>query len=409
MPGIIIGNARRIRRLIAAALALLTILNVQMASSQTLASQGQTALQVAVGAGLDANSATATGDRSAMINAIKALPDAASRANALGQISQQSYTLLPQLAIQSMDANETMLHNYIVERRNIAADAGDSVPAVGDGTIHMMLTGDVRQAKYKAGRDRPKADSDSRSIAFSIDVTPKKGLLIGVNLGIDGIDARLDQNRPRITDFNSHIGPYISYSNGIFYVDTSASYNLSDFKLRREVRFTGFIGRLTATQLGDNWAASGETGLMLKVRKTRIQPFVGVHYRYADVSGFTEQGGTAALQVAKYRTQLVQSSAGIRASTTIEAGAWALRPTVSGEWRHELAKQPDSRIEARLASADVGIWTLQPAGLKRDTANVSAGITATYKNRTSFRLAYVGEWGSDRHVNGATATISRRF
>lgn len=409
MLGLPIGNNRLMRRLIAAAATLLMALNMQIASAQTLASQGQTANQVAVGAGLDSIAATATGDRRTMINAIKALPDTASRANALGQISQQNYTLLPQLAIQSMDANEAMLHNYIVDRRSIAADAPASVPTIGDGTIHMMLTGNVRQAKYKSGRDRPRADSDSRALAFSIDVTPRTGLLIGVNLGIDGTDARLDANRPRITQFNSHIGPYISYSNGKFYIDTSASYNLSDYRLRREVNFAGFIDRLTATQLGDNWAASGETGLMLKMGKTRFQPFVGIHYRYADVSGFQEQGGTAALQVAKYRTQSVRSAVGARLSTTIDAGKWSLRPTVSGEWRHELAKKPDSRIEARLASADVGIWTLQPAGLKRDTANVSAGITATYNNRTSFRLAYVGEWGSDRHVNGATATISRRF
>jgi outer membrane autotransporter protein len=407
--GLLVSGARQTRRLIAGAAALLAVLPIHAASAQTLASQGQTANQVAVGAGLDAITATATGDRRTMINAIRALPDVASRANALGQVSQQSYTLLPRLAIQSMDANETMLHNYIVERRSVGADAPNTVPLSGDGTINMMLMGGVRQAKYDAGRDRTKATSDSRSVAFAIDFAPRPGLLLGVSLGIDGQDAGLDPRKPRITQFNSHIGPYASYTNGKFYLDASASYNMSDYKLRREVNFAGFINKLTATQLGDNWAASGETGVMLKVNKTRIQPFVGIHYRYADVSGFQEQGGTAALQVARFRTQSVRSSAGLRLSTTIEKGAWAIRPTVSAEWRHELAKQPDSRIEARLASADVAIWRLQPAGLKRDTANVSAGVTATYNSRTSFRLGYVGEFGSDRRINGAVISVNRRF
>jgi outer membrane autotransporter protein len=179
--------------------------------------------------------------------------------------------------------------------------------------------------------------------------------------------------------------------------------------LRREVRFTGFSDNLAATQQGDNWAASGETGLLIKVNKTRIQPFVGIHYRYADVAAFQEQGGTAALRIARFQTQSVRTSVGARLSTTIENGAWAIRPTASAEWRREFKKQPDSRIEAALASDDVAKWTLQPAGIKRDAANVSAGVTATYNNRTSFRLAYVGEFGSDRRIHGAMVSVSRRF
>jgi uncharacterized protein with beta-barrel porin domain len=411
--GILLNKTRQTRRfsasVAAAAAALLAILPISPASAQTLASQGQTANQVAVGAGLDSITVTATGDRRTMINAIRALPDVASRANALGQVSQQAYTLLPRLAIQSMDANETMLHNYIVDRRSVAADTPNTIPLSADHTVNMMLMGAVRQAKYDGARDRPKANSDSRSLLFAIDFTPRPGLLLGVSLGVDGQDARLGANKPRITQFNSHIGPYASYTNGKFYVDASASYNLSDYKLRREVNFAGFIDRLTATQLGDNWAASGETGILLKSGKTRIQPFVGVHYRYADVAGFQEQGGTAALQVAKYRTQSIRSSVGARISTTIEKGAWSIRPTASAEWRRELAKQPDSRIEARLASADVAIWRLQPAGLNKNAANVSAGIAATYNNRTTFRLGYIGEFGSDRRINGATVSVNHRF
>jgi uncharacterized protein with beta-barrel porin domain len=380
-----------------------------VASAQSLASAGQTPSQVAIGTALDAASGRTNAARQSQIDAIRALP-AASRGAALGQLSAQSYTLLPQLAIQSMDANETMLHNYIINRRSIAEDAPATVPMRGDGTINMTLMGDLRQATYKSAVDRPRATTDSRSVAFAVDFSPIPGAIVGVSLGIDGIDARLDPARPRITSFNTHIGPYASIARGNVYLDTSASYNLSQYKLRRQVGFTGFSDRLRVNQDGDGWAASAETGYMAKLGVAQIQPFAGIHYRYADVSGFREIGGIAALDVARYRTQSLRSSLGARVSANVKRAGWAFRPSAQAEWRRELLKNPESRMEFRFNNGDIlNTFTLLPSQIKKDAAYVSAGITATRNSRTSFRLAYTGEFASDRHINGFVATVSRRF
>jgi outer membrane autotransporter protein len=318
--------------------------------------------------------------------------------------------LLPQIAIQSMDANETMLHNYVVNRRSIAGDAPATVPMSGDGTINMTLMGDLRQATYKAGADRPRATTDSRSVAFAVDFSPIPGAIVGLSLGIDGVDAQLDPRHPRITSFNTHIGPYASITRGNVYVDVSGAYNLSQYKLRRQIGFTGYSDRVVANQDGDGWQASGETGYMLKRGVVDIQPFVGVHYRYADVSGFHERGGISALDVARYRTQSLRSSLGARVSATVKRGGWAFRPTLQAEWRRELLKNPESRIEFRFANGDIpNTFTLSPSQLKKDAGYVTAGLTATRNSRTSFRLAYTGEYAGDRHINGFAATISRRF
>jgi uncharacterized protein with beta-barrel porin domain len=366
--------------------------------------------QAAVGAMLDAMPSAPTGERAAMLASIDALPAAAQRADALGQLSPRSYTLLPRLAIQSMDAADRDLRAYLVQRRAIALDAPVGVPVSGDRTIHMMLTGGLKQARYKARADRPEAESDGRSLRFAIDVTPVKGLLIGATLGIDGIDARLDPaQQPRITQFNSSIGGYASYSDGRFYVDTTATYTLSEYKLRRQVGWTGFSDRMIAPVDGDGWAASAEAGAMLRTGKVRVQPFAGLHHRYADVSGFTENGGASALQVARYRTQSLRGGLGLRASASVAAGDWAIRPSVEGQWQRELRQRPDSRIEARFATKDLAIFTLRPTRLARDAGLVDAGIGATYRSRTSLRLGYAGEYASDRHIHAATLTISRRF
>ena len=356
------------------------------------------------------DSAPSSGDRAAMLASIDALPDAAARADALGQLTPRNYALLPRLAIQSMDAADREIRHYLVERRSIAMDAPADVPVSGDRTVHMMLTGGVKQARYEAGFDRPEARSDSRSLRFAIDVSPVRNLIVGATLGIDGIDARLDPaQRPRITLFNSQIGPYASFHNGRFYVDATAGYNFAEYKLRRQVGWIGFSDRLTASADGDGWAASGETGAMLRVGAVRVQPFAGLQYRHADVGGLREGGGAAAIEVAGYRTRLLRGTLGARASANVAAGNWTLRPTIEAQWQRELRKRPDSRIEARFAAGDLPIFSLRPERLDRDAGLVSASLTATHNSRLAVRLAYSGEYSNDRRVHAATLSLSRRF
>lgn len=398
-----------IRRLIRS-VAALSLLGAQPAIAGPYAPYAATPGEAAVGAMLDAMPGAATGERAAMLASIDALPTAAARADALGQLSPRSYSLLPRLSIQSMDAADREIRAWLAERRSIAIDAPTMVPASGDRTITMMLTGGVKQATYKGRIDRPKAESDSRSLRFAIDVRPVRGLIVGATLGIDGIDARLDPaQRPRISQFNSMIGPYASYTNGRFYVDATASYTLSEYKLRRQIGWSGFSGRMVAPVDGDGWAASGEAGAMVRAGAIRVQPFAGLHVRYADVSGFTENGSTAALEVAPFRTQSLRSALGARLSANVVRGGWTLRPSVEAQWQRELRSRPDSRIEARFATRDLPIFTLQPTRLARDAGLVSAGVSATWNNRTTVRLGYAGEYGSDRHIHAATLTVGRRF
>ena len=366
--------------------------------------------QAAVAAALDSSAPAAGSDRAAMLASIDALPSTGERADALGQLTARSYTLLPRLSIQSMDAADREIRHYLTERRSIALDAAGDVPDSGDRTIHMMLTGGLRQAKYDGRTDRPEARTDSRSIRFAIDISPVPNLIVGATLGIDGIDARLDPDqRPRITSFNSQIGPYASYQNGKFYVDATANYNFSEFKLRRQVTWNGLSDRLTAAADGDGVGASVEAGAMLKSGAVRVQPFAGLHYRHADIGGFQEGGGAAALEVANYRTRSLRSTLGARASATIEKGDWAIRPTVEAQWRRELRAQPDSRIEARFATRDLPVFSLRPAGLARDEALLSAAVTATHNSRTTVRLGYSGDYAADHRVHAAILSISRRF
>ncbi len=402
---------RRLAMRLPAGLAATFLLAAQPALAAPYGPYAQTPGQAAVAAALDGAASPADVDRAAMLASIDVLPTAAERADALGQLSQRSYALLPRLAVTSMDAYDAAIRSELVERRSIAADAPAGVLASGDRTINVLLSGGLTQASFDGSADRQAANMDGRAFRFALDFRPIRNLTLGATIGIDNMDASLDLSQhPRITLLTTYLGPYASYNNGRFYLDLSGGYQLSEQKLLRQVRWTGFDDQLRTDLVeGDGWAMTGELGGLLRVGGLRLQPFAGVQYRYADVSGFTEHGGPAALDVAQYNTESVRSSLGARASGTMNRGKWAIRLTLEGRWQHELQPRPDSRIEARFATRDLDVFTLQPTPLARDAGQLGAGVTATANSRTSVRVGFTGDYASDHHVNATMLSFSHRF
>jgi len=344
-------------------------------------------------------------------SSLDALPSSSARADALGQLSVRNYRLLPRLAIQSMDATDRALRGSLVQRREQILDAPAGVPLKGDRTLHLTVTYGLKQGKYDGQVDRPRANSDSRSIMAALDVSPAPGLIIGGTLGIDGIDMNLDRSqRPRSTVFTATYGGYASYTNGQFYVDATAAYANTEYKVRRQVTYAGFSDRLFSAPRGDNASASLEAGAIISRGAVRLQPFAGLQYRYADLGGALEQGGDAALAVAKFKTEAVRSNLGARVTASTRSGDWTLRPSLEGLWQRELKAHPDSRIEAIFADGSTPIFTFPRSRVfHRDAGIVTAALSAVHKERTSLRLSYTGEYSSDRKIHAFGVTLSRRL
>lgn len=378
--------------------------------AQTYGPDATTPGEAAVAGALDAIANPGGSTYGPMLDTIDALPTSAARADALGQLGPRNYRLMPRVSIQSMDATDREIRSYLAQRRDMTLEASPAVPSSGDRTITAMASYGLKQGNYKARTDRPAANSDSRSVRAAFDITPIPGLIVGASIGIDGLDANLDRSqRPRSTVFNAGITPYASYTDGRFYVDATAGYTRSWYQLRRQVSWTGFNSQLQAGAEGDNASASAEAGGILQFGALRAQPFAGLQYRYADLGGIVESGGAASLAVAKFKTESVRGTLGLRASATLRKRSWAVRPVLEAQWQRELRSHPDSRIEATFASGGTPIFTLPAGRYDRDAAIVGAGVTAVHGERTAIRLSYSGEFSNDRRVNGFTVTASRRF
>ena len=380
------------------------------ARAQALSADAATPGEAAVAEALDTIAGPGAGPYAPIIGTIEALATSAARSDALGQLSPRAYRVMPRLSIQSMDATDREIRGYLAIRRETSLDVRSSAPLSVDRTVNVLVSSGFKQGKYEGRPDRPSANFDSRSVRVAFDVAPAPGLIVGASIGIDGLDANLDRARqPRSTLFNAGITPYASYASGRFYVDATAGYTRSWYQLRRQVSWNGIISQLQAGAEGDNASASAEAGGILQLGALRAQPFAGLQYRYADLGGIVESGGAASLAVARFKSESVRSTLGLRASATLREGNWAIRPVVEGQWQRDRRAHPEGRIEATFTNGGAPIFTLPAGRYDRDAAIVGAGLSAVQGDRTAVRLSYSGEFAHDRRIHSFALTASRRF
>jgi uncharacterized protein YhjY with autotransporter beta-barrel domain len=336
----------------------------------------------------------------------------ASAQTAQDQIAmEQLHTVLPQLAIQSLDAVEAHVHDILVERRDREM-AGDQ-PVVGK--LSMTVFGDFRAGHYSQFDNEPSTITHSRSISAALDYAPREGIIAGVSAGVDGIDARLAGTGPeagqgagqRVGTTSWHVGPYLGVSNGRVYFDTSVNYASARYNERFDA--SGNQVLVTGARYSDSWAISGETGYHLRKGKVNVQPFAGLHYRYAHVPQMYQTTGTTTLATAPFANQSLRSAVGLRISENYAVGSWSLQPVVSAEWRHELRHQVSTVIEEEQITPPSPVYTLPPGSFDRNAALVNLGVSATYHERLTVRLNYRGEFTDGRRIHGLVASISHRF
>ena len=321
--------------------------------------------------------------------------------------TEQLHTVLPQLAIQSLDAVEAHVHDILVERRN--REMGGDQSAIDK--LSMTVFGDFRAGKYSQFVNEPSTITHSRSISAALDYAPREGIIVGVSAGVDDIDARLAGmaagTGPGIGTTSWHVGPYLGVSNGRVYFDTSVNYASA----RYDERFDASDGQVlvTGARYSDSWAISGETGYHLRKGKVSVQPFVGLHYRYAHVPQLYQTTGATTLATAPFADESLRSAVGLRISENYAAGSWSLQPVVHAEWRHELRREVSSVIEEEQITPPSPIFTLPPGSFDRNAVMVNVGVSATYHERLTFRLNYRGEFTDGRRIHGLVASISHSF
>ena len=238
------------------------------------------------------------------------------------------------------------------------------------------------------------------------------GVVIGIDhgfdtarLGIAGGYTRQDTAiAARNSDVRSETGHVLAYGGvqvDAVTLNAGVGYAWSRNTTDRTVAFTGFADRLRATYDSDTLHGFGEARYSLPVGGGRIEPFAGIEMYRVTTLSFTENGGSAALRVARRSETYGFANIGLRATTPIVADVSAHGVIA---WQHRITGSTpiaDARFTGSPASFGIG-----GVALARDA--VRLGLNLAWQPTPALRLAagydgQIGGGGSDSAIRASAA------
>jgi len=395
---------------------------------------------VALGA-IDSDLGDATGDYITLINALTAL-DSAQLNNAgeqLNPLPHASATIVSRGTTQRMAGN---LANYLSARRSgigrlmthntqsrqsqlLIADAS-SDPRM----LAYVINEDKRIAKMQQGEMdsqvkgffRPFGvlyDHDSTSkmtgfrakavgAQFGFDKSYGQNLLIGIGGSYGHSFIKFKDGRGEGDVDSFRIGPYASYFEDNFFIDTSVSFGYHQNENERNINF----GTINRTADSDYHAYDLSTyiggGYDFHVNKLTVTPTTSLQYiRYRSES-FEETGaGAAGLDVDAATSQSLRSKLGVTLSTVTELYGTKIVPELFAGWAHEFMDDED--IKARFVQGTAKFTTDVDSDWD-DSMYFGVGISALLKKNISAFVRYEGEYSfSSNGINALNVGITFLF
>lgn len=388
-------------------------------SGQYDASFDLNAVGIYGGGFLAANGGTAATARTALINGTQSglayvnvhttrFPGGEIRGQLLTgpDLTPQAYTLLPEVALQTAEFQETSIRRYLGGARGGGLD-GESARLGDDGKIGMFLIGGQRFGEFGSSANRPLAKLGSAGAIVGIDYRLGSSALIGVMGGIDSTDARLTAHSRQSEVDSWFAGAYGSLSLGSAYLDLQISYTKSDYDLFRRISVGRFNAESVAETESKQWMIAATAGFNLDAGGFEIEPYAGVRYVDLGLDAFAETGNIAALTIGATDVKSLQSIVGLRLGADIPAGNVSVRPSIRGEWRHEF-ENDDSRLISS-SFGGIGSFSFATTPLGADHVVVGAGLAISGGGPLSLTVDYTGQLSGGYEIHAVTGGVRLTF
>jgi outer membrane autotransporter protein len=174
------------------------------------------------------------------------------------------------------------------------------------------------------------------------------------------------------------------------------------------VIFPSFYEREKASYNPGTGQLFGEAAYPTAMWGLGLEPFAGLTYVSINGENFHERGGTlAALNSRGTDENVGYSTVGLRAASTMHAGAMMVTPHVSVAWQHAF---DDVTPDASLAFAATGIgFTVYGVPLAQDTALIDAGFDLALGPNTTAGVSYSGQFGDNVSDNAVKGRVTWLF
>jgi outer membrane autotransporter protein len=228
-------------------------------------------------------------------------------------------------------------------------------------------------------------------VTFGLDYRLTRDFAVGVALGYAHTRTNLagDGN----IDVNSGRGGlYAAYSQGGLYLNGYAGGAYNSYDTRRDA-FGGAASGSTDSGEFDGYAGGGYE---FHCGGFTLGPIASLEYSYVAVSGYTETGSLAPLNIVSQNQDSLRTNVGLSAAYTWKTGKVQLRPSLRASWQHEFSYSA-LPIEAQFASGAGGIFTVNGPSEGHDSALIDAGVDVQWTPTLGTYFGYVGNVGRSNY------------
>jgi uncharacterized protein with beta-barrel porin domain len=383
-----------------------------MAHAQVATSPGATVNQNAVAASLNTTVGIPSVDAAAL-QATTVIVDPAVRADALAQLTPQAYSLVPEVSLNAVEAQETNILRYIRDQRGNAERPDGSEVAIDDaGRVSAFVIGGARFGNYRAAADRPRVKNDNRMVMGGLNfrLTPKTTLGGFGGFMRSDVDFETSPVSANSAMKNWFAGGFATIGIGPVYVDGWGSYTDLNWTQRRGYAFNGLSGVSGGKTKGHIWAAGAATGLSFSAGNFEIEPFGAIRYARVRIDGFSESGSPAALNIGRNDASSLRVNAGGRIGTKFNAGTVVVRPQLRGGWNKEFKMDDPRTITAAFRDTSIGTpFSFTTTPLRGEYYNAGAALNVAGTGPVSMAVDYDVQFAKDRQFHALSLSARMKF
>lgn len=229
--------------------------------------------------------------------------------------------------------------------------------------------------------------------------------------------AKTDMNMKDLRDRGSEdslqgaiYGSYTPKSNR-WYMDLAFTYSRNSYETSRYINF-GTVSRVAkGSYKGSDLSGYIESGYRMPATGCfAVTPYASFLALQNYRGGFTERGAQAlSLVTDGANTLSLQGALGVRVARDISiTKTFLVTPELSARWVHEFGDN-EALLDARLAGAPSGSFTVYSDRFDRDSGVLSLGITGKVKDDWSFFLAYDAQVRARETVHSATGGVKFKW
>ncbi|WP_084084388.1 autotransporter domain-containing protein [Cupriavidus sp. USMAA2-4] len=288
------------------------------------------------------------------------------------------------------------------------ADAG-TVDAPDPGGALPVPEAQPFWAEVSGGRQIIDGTSDTAGIKQSLygisvgaDGAVGDGWRVGGTLGFTDssihTDARASKASVKSYGALLYGGKAFEAGSGKLNLMMGGGYTWHGIDTERKVAGAGLDQTLTADYGAGTGQLFAEIGYALPVRDATVEPFAGIAWSDTRTRGFSESGGSAALDGQRKRDNQTSTTLGVRGRTPFELGAAKGSVTASLGWRHALGSvTPESTLAFRGSET----FTVTGTPIARNAALIEVGGEVAISRNATLSLGYAGQHaGNNREHRG---------